>query len=255
MSIKINDRIAFLRKQKGITQEELAQKLNVTNQSVSKWESGSCCPDLQLLPEIAAYFEVSIDELLGYKPADTFGDVFLKIKTLMEEAGREHCFDLAYKLAFVLAEGSFTKGYSAYAPWDTTKQRTNDDNAFYNWGYSACSEPEGHALMRGNSIFISSNKRRYNITNSVINDVYNVLQPFTDKNVLRVFFTIYELTIHDFNVYASKEEIAEKSRLSVGTVVNVVDKLPFIIDINEDNYRIDGPYMHLAPLLLMLWHK
>ena len=44
--MKINEQIAALRKKKGITQESLAQVLGVTNQSVSKWESGQCCPDI-----------------------------------------------------------------------------------------------------------------------------------------------------------------------------------------------------------------
>lgn len=63
--MKINEQIATLRKQKGVTQGELASALGVTNQSVSKWESGQCCPDIQLIPEIAKYFDVSIDELMG----------------------------------------------------------------------------------------------------------------------------------------------------------------------------------------------
>ena len=41
----------------------------MTNQSVSKWESGQCCPDIQLLPDMARYFGVSIDELLGEEVA------------------------------------------------------------------------------------------------------------------------------------------------------------------------------------------
>lgn len=65
MSIKINEQIAKLRKQKEITQEELAVAIGVTNQAVSKWESGQCCPDIQLLPDIAKYFGISIDELMG----------------------------------------------------------------------------------------------------------------------------------------------------------------------------------------------
>lgn len=79
-TIKINEQIAFLRKQKGLTQEELANALGVTNQSVSKWESAQCCPDIQLLPDIAELFDVSVGELLGYKAADGLGDICLRIK-------------------------------------------------------------------------------------------------------------------------------------------------------------------------------
>lgn len=88
-AIKINEQIAFLRKQKGVTQEELAKALGVTNQSVSKWESGSCCPDIQLLPGIAAYFGVTADELLGYRPADTLPSLpELKKKIISKKAGK-----------------------------------------------------------------------------------------------------------------------------------------------------------------------
>lgn len=65
-NLKLNEQITFLRKEKGITQEELAQAIGVTNQAVSKWESAQCCPDIQLLPDLADYFGVSIDELMGH---------------------------------------------------------------------------------------------------------------------------------------------------------------------------------------------
>lgn len=100
--IKISEQIAFLRRQKGITQEQLAQALGVTNQSVSKWKSGTCCPDIQLLPDIAAYFGVSTDELLGYKPADTFGDISLKIKALFERLRKKTVLILRINWRFYL---------------------------------------------------------------------------------------------------------------------------------------------------------
>ena len=53
------------RKELGITQDALAQKLEVTNQAVSKWESDQCCPDINLLPRLADIFDITIDELFG----------------------------------------------------------------------------------------------------------------------------------------------------------------------------------------------
>lgn len=61
-------KIAELRKMKGIGQQELAEVLLVSHQSVSKWETGTTMPDINLLPSIASYFNVSVDELLGLKP-------------------------------------------------------------------------------------------------------------------------------------------------------------------------------------------
>ncbi len=63
--MEFGKRIAQLRRQMGLTQEALAQKLGVTNQAVSKWESGQCCPDIELLPRLAEVFGVSIDALFG----------------------------------------------------------------------------------------------------------------------------------------------------------------------------------------------
>ena len=58
-------RLQELRKQKGLTQEQLAEKLNITNQSVSKWEKDINAPDITLLVELADLFEPSVDYLLG----------------------------------------------------------------------------------------------------------------------------------------------------------------------------------------------
>lgn len=66
--IRIGDNIFRLRKQAKITQEELASFLNLTKASVSKWETGQSLPDLLLLPQIAAFFDVTVDQLIGYEP-------------------------------------------------------------------------------------------------------------------------------------------------------------------------------------------
>lgn len=64
--MKIGAQIRLLRKEKGISQDVLAQQLGITCQAVSKWENGSTMPDITMLPMIARYFGVSVDYLLDY---------------------------------------------------------------------------------------------------------------------------------------------------------------------------------------------
>lgn len=66
MAMKIGEKIRQLRKTKGVSQEQLAGVLGVTFQAVSKWETGTTAPDLGLIPPLASYFGVSIDELFDY---------------------------------------------------------------------------------------------------------------------------------------------------------------------------------------------
>lgn len=61
----LGEKIQEQRKLKGLTQDELAEKLGVTAQAVSKWERGTSMPDVALLPEIANIFEITIDSLFG----------------------------------------------------------------------------------------------------------------------------------------------------------------------------------------------
>lgn len=63
--MNLNGRIYELRREREWTQEQLAQKLGVSYQAVSKWENAQACPDISLLPAIADLFEVSIDSLFG----------------------------------------------------------------------------------------------------------------------------------------------------------------------------------------------
>ena len=68
MSTTLGKKISELRKEKGITQEELAERLGVSPQAVSKWENDLSCPDIMLLPELAKLFDVAIDELFSVTP-------------------------------------------------------------------------------------------------------------------------------------------------------------------------------------------
>jgi len=58
--------ISIVRKEKNMTQIELANKLNVTDKAVSKWERGISCPDINTIPQLAEILGISIEELMGY---------------------------------------------------------------------------------------------------------------------------------------------------------------------------------------------
>ena len=85
MTIGVN--IKRLRQNKGLTQEKLGEVLGISGQAVSKWESGAALPDITILPELADYFGISIDELMGYKlNALTYKEQFVKFMQI----GRAH---------------------------------------------------------------------------------------------------------------------------------------------------------------------
>lgn len=76
--MEFNNKLYELRKQKGFSQEELANRLNVSRQTISKWEVGESTPDMENLVAISELFEISLDELVLNKvpeEADTSAQV------------------------------------------------------------------------------------------------------------------------------------------------------------------------------------
>lgn len=86
--INIGRNIMIKRREMGITQEELAAYMGISKASVSKWETGQSYPDITLLPHLGAYFNVSIDELMGYSPQLTPKAIQALYQQLAEDFGR-----------------------------------------------------------------------------------------------------------------------------------------------------------------------
>lgn len=118
-TIQIGKIIAAHRKEKGATQEELANHLGVSKPAVSKWESGQSYPDILLLPELASYFNITVDLLIGYEPQMTDEDVrklyhrlaaafarepFEKVYEKCQENIKKYfsCWYLQYEMALLL---------------------------------------------------------------------------------------------------------------------------------------------------------
>ena len=65
--------ISSRRKELGMTQKELAEKLNITDKAVSKWERGIACPDTASIPKLAQILGISLEELMTANPAENSG--------------------------------------------------------------------------------------------------------------------------------------------------------------------------------------
>ena len=255
-SIKINEQITFLRKQKGITQEELAQALGVTNQAVSKWEAGNNCPDILLLPMISDYFEVTVDELLGHKPAGSFGDVILKIKALVEETEQFHRIELAYKLAFMSIQGATMPPETGFS-WETGKEKNFDhkDPDYFKYGSAQCSDFEGDTFVKQNTVFAASRRRYRPITKKEIGDLTLLLNRLRDKTVLNVMYAFYDLVVEalnsgNYDTPITSPMIAVKCGLSEVETEGALAQLPVEMCENGIGYRFTSSYV--PSLLRML---
>ncbi len=80
------------RKAMGMTQDDLAAKLGVSPQAVSKWENNLSCPDISLLPEISKIFGVSVDELLSVEPSEVNAEPVKEDEPSPESAYKEPIF-------------------------------------------------------------------------------------------------------------------------------------------------------------------
>lgn len=91
--------ICSLRKDKGLTQSALAELLNISNRTVSKWETGEGLPDISLLPDLAKVLGVTTDEILEGKkvPAEKSADIKVE-----EVANKDNLLNL-FKIAFVIS--------------------------------------------------------------------------------------------------------------------------------------------------------
>lgn len=102
--INIGKTIIRKRKEKGITQDVLANFIGVSKSSVSKWETGHCYPDVYFLPQLAAYFGISLDELMDYEPQMMEEDIRKLYVELLKEFSiksfdevKNRCLDITRK--------------------------------------------------------------------------------------------------------------------------------------------------------------
>ncbi len=242
--MKIHEQIAALRRQKQITQEELAIALGVTNQAVSKWENGQCCPDIGLLPKLAAYFEVTVDQLMGLSPvkAETQEDAFHRVIFDLSE-------DKETMLHAVLAmHAAFIVKHRGPVPLDDGAVDAVIDGS---WGYSAFTEDDITTVMRGQSVFYSKNQA-LDFTPKRIDAICGLMERLSDKKHLSVFCATYELCRTE-DEYVAVEPIAEWCLLPAAEVKCMLEgPLCHLIEEKNGMYHVLGEASMILPILSLL---
>ena len=94
--MEFNEKLKALRKSRGLTQQQLADKLFVSRTAVSKWESGRGYPNIESLKQIAELFSVSVDELVSANEA-------IELAEHNEKRGKKHFCDLVFGIADTFA--------------------------------------------------------------------------------------------------------------------------------------------------------
>lgn len=143
MQLDLGTKIRQLRHRDGRTQEALAEALGVTSQAVSRWEASGSYPDMNLIPSIANYFGVTIDELFGYTN-EREQKIDALVKRIMDmkwenngiDASMSECIALARnalvefpgneRLMLCLASVLYTAGYSRYGEFHLTDDEGYD---------------------------------------------------------------------------------------------------------------------------------
>ena len=103
MNTTIGTRIASLRRERNLKQDELAEKLGVSPQAVSKWENDQTCPDISLLPQLAKMLGVTVDELLTGKKEEE------PAVKMLPENERKDIKDMMLRIVAATADGDVAR--------------------------------------------------------------------------------------------------------------------------------------------------
>ena len=234
--MSIGKNISYFRKNKGYTQEELGQKIGVTNQAVSKWELETSMPDVMLLPQIANALDVTLDDLFAEHIIQTLSQ---EAKVFNEKAVHNFPKDAqAVIIDFLLQQTNLVNCNS----WDSLKAEQNLSTKKYDHirqFYTMCclSDAAGAAFVSNALTMIDSDIKPTDISSIFEKtEVASGIKKLSDSNVRRVLAHIcneYFQSTKPFDYKDSEyftldiqpNELARSLEIPLGDMMEALEKL------------------------------
>ncbi len=212
--INIAKNITLLRKEKGATQEQLAQAINVSSQAVSKWETGTSQPDVQTLPLIAEYFNVSIDYLY-YGKDMAYSDIYEK------NFQKVSSYPQMCKEAYEEALHIFASAHHGISHGNIRGEK------FTSEGVKHISNDGGVSVLCGNG-FGALVTRTYfeNISGKTVDFSVPVFKSLSDETCLKIVLAI--ISMSEISYFELKERLSlDDDELKRGLDILIKNKLVF----------------------------
>lgn len=256
MTHKLNENIATRRKEKGMTQEDLAAMLGVSGQAVSKWESGVCCPDIGLLPDLADIFGVTLDELMGREmpeaqpsPPEDFVAMFQGVGDMP----REEAYNAILRTVFTVHAGLFAAEMRMPYRAETVARAVAGE-----WGLSSLCVPAITTRMYRDAVFFAANHPHGStwMRPEEVHALRQLLADLAEGENLAVLLALHRLTgLADETT--TVDAIARESGLTEETVQCALDGglRPLVVstrDGQKNFWNIRGKDRDLIPILSLL---
>lgn len=224
--IRFSNNLIRLRQERKLTQQQLASFIGVTKGTISKWETGQSMPDIFMLPRLAAYFDVSIDELLGYEPQ------------LNKEQIKKIYLDLAAEFGTQPFEETMQKSCTFVKKY----------YACYPFLYQMCCLWLNHFMLAG------SRKRQEDILNSITDLCNHIISNCDDINICNDTTIVKAMACLQLNqaqeVIDTLKELLNPLRLSSQSDTVLIKAYQLTGQTNEaDSFTQISMYIHLLSLI------
>ena len=230
----LNQNIAYYRKLCGYTQEQLAEQLGVTAQSVSKWENELSNPDVAILPDLAKALGVDINSLFAETPNALKGIKLSELSSL--------CYDSLISL-FAKAQFTFCYGDKKILTGEKLGKRIDSFKKDFDFPLPKCACFIDEGAPEHSSVFLSDAlsfvDRSYGGSDSALlfalDKAGELLSALGDKNARKVLKVMYEklITEGEGGTFLTSQKLSEATSLTEGAVSDAATKLRHVGLIDE----------------------